>query len=183
MTAWIDTMIWYALAFARRCQPRCPFLAQMLRRSILLLWWALTFQLHIHVRYWLRARRLRRVTPARAPLLLLPAPLVELDAGSIVLSLSPHPVVSIIIPTYGQVGFTLRCLASLVAHAPDVPFETIVVDDAAPDPETERLAEVGGIRLVRHGTICGRPPPRKAFCSALIRSLASICPACGCART
>src|SRR3954451_14569002 len=26
--------------------------------------------------------------------------------------------------------------------------------------------------------ICGRPPPRKVFCSPLIRSLASICPAC-----
>ena len=31
--------------------------------------------------------------------------------------------------------------------------------------------------------ICGRPPPCKVFCSALIRSLASICPACLCART
>ncbi len=30
---------------------------------------------------------------------------------------------------------------------------------------------------------CGWPPPRKVFCSALIRSLASIYPACRCART
>ena len=30
---------------------------------------------------------------------------------------------------------------------------------------------------------CGRPPPCKDFCSVLIRSLASICPACRCART
>jgi hypothetical protein len=31
--------------------------------------------------------------------------------------------------------------------------------------------------------ICGRPPPRKVFGSVLIRSLASICPACRCVRT
>jgi GT2 family glycosyltransferase len=151
-TTWIDTLIWHALAFARRCQPRCPFLAQVLRRSILLLWWTLTFQLHIHARYWLRARRLQRGTPPRAPLLLLPAPLPKLDAASISVPLSPDPVLSIIIPTYGQVDFTLRCLASLVAHAPAVPFETIVVDDAAPDPETAKLAQVGGIRLIRNET-------------------------------
>jgi GT2 family glycosyltransferase len=155
MASCIDTLIWHALAFARRCQPRCPFLAQVLRRSILLLWWALTFQLHIHARYWLRARRLRRNASVHAPLLLLPAPLPDLDGTSIVVPLSPDPVVSIIIPTYGQVGFTLRCLASLVAHAPGVPFETIVIDDAAPDPETERLAQVVGIRLVRNETNMG----------------------------
>ena len=32
-------------------------------------------------------------------------------------------------------------------------------------------------------SICGRPPPRKVFYSALIRSLAPICPACWRART
>jgi len=35
----------------------------------------------------------------------------------------------------------------------------------------------------RSSPICGRPPPRKVFCSVLIRSLASICPTCWCART
>jgi len=31
--------------------------------------------------------------------------------------------------------------------------------------------------------VCGRPPPRKVFCSALIRSLAPVCPAYLRART
>ncbi|HVY14403.1 MAG TPA: glycosyltransferase [Rhodopila sp.] len=153
---WIDTLIWRALVFARSCQPRCPFLAQVLRRSVLLLWWTATFQLHIHARYWLRARRLRKAEPVRTPLLLLPAPVaVEIDPASIALPLSDQPVVSIIIPTYGQVDFTLRCLASLAAQAPDIPFETIVVDDAAPDPETVKLERVAGIRLLRNATNLG----------------------------
>jgi GT2 family glycosyltransferase len=149
-------MIWRGLAFARSCQPRCPFLAALLRRSILLVWWTVTFQLHIHARYWLRARRLRRTAPVRHPLLLLPAPvLAKVDPRSIVLPLADRPVVSVIIPTYGQADFTLRCLASIAAHAPDIPFETIVVDDAAPDPQTERLALVTGIRVHRNQSNLG----------------------------
>ncbi len=154
-TNWIDTMIWRGLAFARACQPRCPFLAGLLRRTILLLWWTVTFQLHIHARYWLRARRLRRAAAERRPPLL-PAPvLLRVDPAAVVLPLADRPVVSVIIPTYGQVDFTLRCLASIAEHAPDIPFETIVMDDAAPDPDTARLALVAGIRIYRNETNLG----------------------------
>ncbi len=41
-----------------------------------------------------------------------------------------------------------------------------------PNPRL-RSGDTDGVRA----SICGRPPPRKVFCSALIRSLASICPA------
>ncbi len=57
-------------------------------------------------------------------------------------------VVSVIVPTFGKVGYTLRCLASMARDLPDVPIEIIVVDDASRDPEIERLARVRGIRLV-----------------------------------
>ncbi|WP_049785761.1 class I SAM-dependent methyltransferase [Ancylobacter novellus] len=64
---------------------------------------------------------------------------------------SLHPVVSVIIPTYGQVEFTLRCLSSISAHPPQVPFEIIVMDDAFPGEEVARLkTEVEGIRLIRN---------------------------------
>lgn len=64
---------------------------------------------------------------------------------------SLHPVVSVIIPTYGQVEFTLRCLSSISAHPPQVPFEVIVMDDAFPGEEVARLkTEVEGIRLIRN---------------------------------
>jgi GT2 family glycosyltransferase len=57
-------------------------------------------------------------------------------------------VVSVIVPTFGQVAYTLRCLASMARHLPETPIEVIVIDDASPDPETERLSRVRGIRLV-----------------------------------
>jgi GT2 family glycosyltransferase len=61
-----------------------------------------------------------------------------------------HPVVSVIIPTYGHTDFTLRCLASIAAHPPAVPFEVIVVDDGHPGDETACLRQVRGIRLQRN---------------------------------
>jgi GT2 family glycosyltransferase len=118
---------------------------------VLLLWWTATFQLHIHARYWLRARRLRQVTPT-AP----PAPVIQaIDPYSLELPASENPVVSIIIPTYGQLPFTLRCLASIIEHAPSLPIEVIVVDDAWDGVDAEELKLVRGIRLLRNETNLG----------------------------
>lgn len=59
-----------------------------------------------------------------------------------------HIVVSVIVPTFGKVGYTLRCLASMARCLPAAAIEIIVVDDASPDPEIAQLARVRGIRLV-----------------------------------
>jgi GT2 family glycosyltransferase len=61
-----------------------------------------------------------------------------------------NPCVSIIIPIYGQVDYTLRCLSSIAENAPQVPFEVIVVDDFSPDNSVEILSEAKGIRLIRN---------------------------------
>lgn len=64
---------------------------------------------------------------------------------------SEEPVVSIIVPTYGQVDYTMRCLASLAANPPRLPFEVIVMDDAFPGPEVERLHRgIDGVRVIRN---------------------------------
>ncbi len=65
------------------------------------------------------------------------------------------PVVSVIIPTYGQLGFTLRCLASIQTCWPSVPTEVLIVDDAFPGPEVAALARVGGARLLRNAVNLG----------------------------
>ncbi len=44
------------------------------------------------------------------------------------------------------------------------------------DPSSDRVQTMR-TEFGRPNSICGRPPRRKVFCSALIRSLASICPA------
>ncbi len=60
------------------------------------------------------------------------------------------PRVSIIIPTYGQAAYTLRCLASIQAAPSATPIEVIVIDDAFPGPEATLLDRIPGITLHRN---------------------------------
>ncbi len=61
------------------------------------------------------------------------------------------PLVSVIIPVYGNLDYTLRCLASIASHPPHAAFEVIVVDDCSPDKSWEVLSQkVKGLRLLRN---------------------------------
>ena len=123
-----------------------PWLWRQARRAVLLVWWTLTLQLAKQFRFWLRARRLRRLAPASTnPLPLL---IASADARTICVPRQARPTVSVIIPTYGQLDYTLRCLASIAAHPPEATIEVIVVDDATPDCSTGCLAEIESIRLI-----------------------------------
>ncbi len=106
-------------------------LPRRLRRPARFLAWALTLPLPGELGYWLRARRLRGCAPKRFSL-----------------PESPNPSVSVIIPTYGKVWLTLRCLASIAAHPPAAPMEVIVADDASGDPALNRLRRVRGLKLL-----------------------------------
>ncbi|HUN40626.1 MAG TPA: glycosyltransferase [Acetobacteraceae bacterium] len=94
---------------------------------------------------------MRRAAPPSAAV-----PLIEIvQAEGIAVPSSDEPVLSVIIPSYGCTGFTLRCLGSIAAHPPAVLFEVIVVDDAFPGEETACLARVRGIRLQRNAENLG----------------------------
>ena len=45
------------------------------------------------------------------------------------------PDVSIVIPAYGQLAYTLNCIHSLIGHESRYSAEILVIDDASPDPE------------------------------------------------
>jgi len=60
------------------------------------------------------------------------------------------PIVSVIIPTYGRLDYTLRCLTSIARHMPRAPIEIIVVEDASGDQDILRLATVEGMRFEVH---------------------------------
>lgn len=116
------------------------------RRAILLVWWTITLQLPAQFAFWLRARRMRRlapIAPSQTPILhhAVDPRLIDIPCGA-------NPTVSIIIPTYGSVDYTLACLTSIAAHPPRAVIEVIVVDDATPDSSTACLADIPGIRLV-----------------------------------
>ena len=77
------------------------------------------------------------------------------SASEIVLPTSESPVVSIIIPSYGKVAYTLHCLASIARHAPAAAIEVIVVDDASHDAEVDWLKLVSGLRLIENEICLG----------------------------
>jgi GT2 family glycosyltransferase len=151
IASFVDQIVWSGLRAAASLRNRSPWLAAQLRRCVLLGWWTVTLQLHTHARYWLRARRLRRAEPPETAAQRIATP----DPATLTLPCSDDPVVSVIVPTYGQTGYTLRCLASLIQHWPDVPIEIIVVDDAWTGPDAAVLAMVTGIRLIRNDTNLG----------------------------
>jgi GT2 family glycosyltransferase len=122
------------------------WLRRQARRAALLVWWTITLQLGKRYVLWRRARRIRRlapITPNMQPLLIR-----EADPRQIRIPRSAAPTVSVIIPTYGKVEFTLCCLASIAAYPPEASIEVIVVDDATQDGSTNCLAAVQGIRLI-----------------------------------
>jgi GT2 family glycosyltransferase/glycosyltransferase involved in cell wall biosynthesis len=67
----------------------------------------------------------------------------------------PPPDVSIVIPVYGQIAYTLNCLDSLFAHASRTSAEIIVIDDRSPDDTGRVLPEVAGIRYHRNAENLG----------------------------
>lgn len=79
----------------------------------------------------------------------------EINCSDVTLNVSMQPIVSIIIPTYGKSDYTYRCLASIAANEPRVPFEIIVIDDNSPDISKEDFNKIKGIRFVSNSQNLG----------------------------
>lgn len=71
------------------------------------------------------------------------------------LATSSKPLLSIVIPVYGQHDTTHQCLQSLVKNPPAVPFEVVIADDCSPEPAADALAMVSGVRFYRGDTNLG----------------------------
>ncbi len=75
--------------------------------------------------------------------------------GPIVFQESDRPIVSIIIPTYGDHQVTRRCLASLAEQDTETAFEVLVVDDAFDEPLSLASIHVSGAQLIRNAKNLG----------------------------
>lgn len=56
------------------------------------------------------------------------------------------PLVTIVVPAYGQYRYTVACLRSIMDHAGEAPFEVLLLEDASGDPDMARFATVPGLR-------------------------------------
>lgn len=65
------------------------------------------------------------------------------------------PVLSIVIPSYGQVPVTLQCLRSIMRHPPSCPYEVIVAEDASGDPAVAVLRTIEGLVLIERSENLG----------------------------
>jgi GT2 family glycosyltransferase/glycosyltransferase involved in cell wall biosynthesis len=62
-----------------------------------------------------------------------------------------RPDVSIVLPVYNELPFTLACIEALVSHSTRYSFEVIVGDDASTDHTAAAFAvSIAGVRHVRH---------------------------------
>ena len=68
--------------------------------------------------------------------------------SEILIPQSQTPCVSIVIPAYGHVEMTMKCLASIAAAPPEVPIEVLLVEDASGDPNVKLYNEVPGLRYI-----------------------------------
>lgn len=130
----------------RRAMSRAPRAARLARRLAQASWWTLSGQMPQRLRWW-RAARMAGGAPAPASP---PVLIATVDPGKIHLPSHASPVVSVIIPTYGQVRHTLGCLAAIAAAPPDIPFEVIVAEDASGDPHVADLRDVPNLRLLEN---------------------------------
>ncbi len=89
-----------------------------------------------------------RNKPLPVSALRIPEPTEDFTPFDVPFSDKPH--VSIIIPVFNKIAYTAACLRSLAEHADQVSFETIVVDDGSTDQTSIRLAQIGGIRVLRN---------------------------------
>jgi GT2 family glycosyltransferase len=80
---------------------------------------------------------------------------IKAHAKNIIFPANPIPLVSIIIPVFESIKFTVECLESIARAGTNVPYEIIVSDDASSDETYDFLHQIKGIRYIRHNKNVG----------------------------
>jgi GT2 family glycosyltransferase len=102
------------------------------------------FEGTVHYEMWRRSGRPN--LPALAIQGVIAPDEIQSVLRSLVLPISAAPLVSVIIPSYGNLPVTLTCLASIARHKPNTAIEVIVMEDYSPDHEIHCLQQVQGLR-------------------------------------
>lgn len=102
------------------------------------------FEGTVHYEMWRRSGRPN--LPAVAIQGVIAPDNIQSVLSSLILPHSATPLVSVIIPSYGNLPMTLTCLASIARHKPEAAIEVIVMEDHSPDHEIHCLQQVQGLR-------------------------------------
>jgi GT2 family glycosyltransferase len=106
------------------------------------------FRRTAHYQAW---RRKRAAAKAAAPRLMAPDPRpFSEQLAALAFAEVAQPDVSIVVPSFGKLGVTLHCLASLHRHGAKCSFEVLVAEDASADGDVDQLRRIPGLRYVRN---------------------------------
>ena len=72
----------------------------------------------------------------------------DLRPEDIKLPFYENPIISILIPVYCKLEYTLACLKSIADYLPKVSFEILVLDDRSPDNSAQELQKIKNIQVV-----------------------------------
>lgn len=72
----------------------------------------------------------------------------EIQPESIAFLEHDAPIVSILIPVYGKVEYTLACLKSIADNLPKTSFEVLVLDDRSPDDSVQLLQKIRNLKVI-----------------------------------
>lgn len=95
-------------------------------------------------------RAAERYRPIRSNATRLELYTAPVPTSSLQLPQPATPRVSIVIPVYNQLHYSLRCLNSLMHCRDSASFEVIVVDDASSDDTAHKLTQIAGLRYQRN---------------------------------
>ncbi len=99
---------------------------------------------------WTQALKLQESPSNLSPVQALP-PGARAEVSGLTLPHSDQPLVSIIIPVYNQLEYTLKCLKALAKQiAPTTAVEVILVNDGSSDRSGAVLEQVAGLTLVNN---------------------------------
>jgi tetratricopeptide (TPR) repeat protein len=83
-------------------------------------------------------------------------PDIETKELQLILPKSDRPIVSIIIPVYNKLQYTLQCLQSLANHLNSTTeVEIMIVNDCSTDDSLEILSEIQGLQVITNETNLG----------------------------
>lgn len=118
----------------------------------------------VHYEIWKRQRQNAPLKPIGKGAV--PADQYEAVMAALRFDVVESPEVSIVIPTYGNLGHTLACVRSIAAHLPRASVEVIVAEDASGDEEIEQLRRISGLRFLSNPKNLGFLRSSNAACAA-----------------